>query len=123
MTNEARIEKIQDLQVKSRVEDVAEPGSKEKVPVLVTTVQFKYEGGPGMLQNLLFASAAGQVINVEMESPQSLLDMMKDKHQNEHEARIDINLDAECTRCGKEGATQNGLCLKCIEDGIKHGTH
>jgi hypothetical protein len=26
---------------------------------------------------------------------------------------IDINLDKRCVECGKGGATQNALCLKC----------
>lgn len=28
--------------------------------------------------------------------------------------RIDINEDKKCKQCGKGGACQNGLCLKCI---------
>ena len=28
--------------------------------------------------------------------------------------RIDINMDKQCKRCGKPGATQNGYCLECI---------
>lgn len=26
---------------------------------------------------------------------------------------ISINMDKHCRRCGKKGATQNGLCLPC----------
>lgn len=32
-----------------------------------------------------------------------------------------INMDAKCERCGKKGATQRGLCLKCIGKEIKAG--
>lgn len=34
---------------------------------------------------------------------------------------ITINLDKKCRRCGKPGATDGGLCLKCISKGIKAG--
>jgi len=33
-------------------------------------------------------------------------------------ADISINLDAKCLRCGEKGATQCGLCLKCVGDNI-----
>jgi len=36
---------------------------------------------------------------------------------------IHVDLDKKCTRCGKGGATQNGLCMKCIADGIKRGDY
>jgi hypothetical protein len=36
---------------------------------------------------------------------------------------IHVDLDKKCMRCGKEGATQNGLCMKCIADGIKRGDY
>jgi len=36
-------------------------------------------------------------------------------------AEISINLDKKCVRCGKGGATQNGLCLACITKAIKNG--
>lgn len=29
--------------------------------------------------------------------------------------KIDIDMDKECTECGKAGATPSGLCLKCIQ--------
>ena len=31
---------------------------------------------------------------------------------------IHINLDAKCKKCGKGGATQCGLCLKCVADAL-----
>jgi hypothetical protein len=31
---------------------------------------------------------------------------------------IKINLDAPCRQCGKKGATQSGLCLKCVGDAV-----
>lgn len=34
---------------------------------------------------------------------------------------ININLDTKCKRCGKGGATQNGLCLPCISKAVKNG--
>ena len=36
-------------------------------------------------------------------------------------AIIHVNLDAKCQRCGKGGATQNGLCMPCITKAIKSG--
>ena len=33
-------------------------------------------------------------------------------------ATIEINMDKPCSRCGKKGSTQNGLCLECITDSI-----
>ena len=27
---------------------------------------------------------------------------------------ININMDALCAECGKKGAAQNGICLKCM---------
>lgn len=34
---------------------------------------------------------------------------------------IHINMDAKCKRCGKGGATDGGLCLKCIAKAITKG--
>jgi hypothetical protein len=28
-------------------------------------------------------------------------------------AKIDINMDQECTRCGRPGALENGMCMSC----------
>jgi len=37
---------------------------------------------------------------------------------------IDIYLDKKCIRCGGEdGATQSGLCLKCVIKGLKRGDY
>ncbi len=36
-------------------------------------------------------------------------------------ARIEINLDVKCNRCGEKGATQNGLCLKCVTLALEWG--
>jgi len=36
-------------------------------------------------------------------------------------ARIEIDLDKKCVRCGEKGATQNGLCLKCVTKAIERG--
>ena len=36
-------------------------------------------------------------------------------------AEIRINLDAKCRRCDKGGATQSGVCLKCITKGVVSG--
>lgn len=36
-------------------------------------------------------------------------------------ARIEIDLDAKCKRCGDKGAAQNGLCLKCITKALETG--
>jgi putative DNA primase/helicase len=30
--------------------------------------------------------------------------------------KINIDMDKNCTRCGKKGATESGLCLKCVGD-------
>ena len=32
---------------------------------------------------------------------------------------IHVNLDEKCKRCGKAGATQNGLCMSCNIKDIK----
>ena len=37
------------------------------------------------------------------------------------DAVIKVNLDAKCTRCGKGGATQSGICIPCITKAIKNG--
>jgi len=34
---------------------------------------------------------------------------------------ISVNLDAKCKRCGKGGATQSGVCMKCITKAIVSG--
>lgn len=34
--------------------------------------------------------------------------------EREEVPTIEINMDKECSRCGKLGAAQNGLCLDCI---------
>jgi len=34
---------------------------------------------------------------------------------------ISVDLDRKCKRCGKGGATQNGVCLPCINKAIKSG--
>jgi len=34
---------------------------------------------------------------------------------------IIVDLEKKCQRCGKGGATQNGLCLKCIVKETKEG--
>ena len=36
-------------------------------------------------------------------------------------ARIEIDLDKKCVRCGKKGATQKGICLKCITKALENG--
>lgn len=38
-------------------------------------------------------------------------------------AIIYVNLDAKCKRCKQDGATQNGLCMKCIADDVKNGKY
>lgn len=39
-------------------------------------------------------------------------------------ATITIDMDKKCKRCGEKGATtQNGLCLKCINQAIKNGEY
>ena len=35
--------------------------------------------------------------------------------------RIEIDLDKKCKRCKDKGATQNGLCLKCITKALESG--
>ena len=32
---------------------------------------------------------------------------------------IVINMDKRCRRCGKAGATEGGLCLRCVAEDIK----
>lgn len=32
------------------------------------------------------------------------------------ELKIDIDFDKKCNVCGKKGACENGLCLKCTTD-------
>lgn len=41
----------------------------------------------------------------------------------EKTATIRIDFDKKCSRCGKPGATQNGLCLSCITRAIKNGEY
>ena len=36
-------------------------------------------------------------------------------------ATINIDLDKKCTRCGKKGATQGGVCLACVAKAVKNG--
>jgi hypothetical protein len=36
-------------------------------------------------------------------------------------ARIEINLDVKCKRCGKKGATKNGMCLSCVTLAMERG--
>jgi hypothetical protein len=31
---------------------------------------------------------------------------------------IEINMDKKCKKCGKPGATQCGLCMKCVSKEI-----
>ena len=37
--------------------------------------------------------------------------------------KINVNLDAKCSRCGKGGATQSGLCMECIAKGVRNGEY
>lgn len=32
---------------------------------------------------------------------------------------LNINMDAECWKCGRKGATDSGFCLKCIAGKVK----
>ncbi len=34
---------------------------------------------------------------------------------------ISVDLDKKCRRCGKDGATQNGLCMVCMAKGVERG--
>lgn len=36
-------------------------------------------------------------------------------------AIINIYLDKKCARCGKSGATQNGLCMSCLIKAVRVG--
>ncbi len=36
-------------------------------------------------------------------------------------ARITIDLDIKCKRCGKKGATEGGTCLSCIALALERG--
>ena len=36
---------------------------------------------------------------------------------------INVDLGAKCRCCGEGGATQNGLCMKCIANKIKRGEY
>jgi len=36
-------------------------------------------------------------------------------------AIIYVDLDVKCKRCGEDGATQSGLCMKCIAQAVKNG--
>jgi hypothetical protein len=83
MENKVEIEAIQDLQVKSKVEEVKLPGDDEPSKMLFTTVSFKYEGGPGKLNSLLYAMASDHRVDAIFNSPQMVLDMLKEKHQGE----------------------------------------
>jgi putative DNA primase/helicase len=44
-----------------------------------------------------------------------------DKKRMPEGIKIEIDMDRACAACCKKGATQNGLCLKCIAAGIKGG--
>lgn len=33
--------------------------------------------------------------------------------------QINIDMDKKCPECGKGGATQNGLCLRCITKSMR----
>jgi hypothetical protein len=35
--------------------------------------------------------------------------------------RITIKMDQACKRCGKKGASSNGLCLRCITELLRKG--
>jgi len=37
--------------------------------------------------------------------------------------RIDIDMDRECSECGEEGATESGLCLKCVVKRVDAAAH
>jgi len=37
------------------------------------------------------------------------------------DAIIHVNLDAKCERCGKDGATQSGICMACMAKAVKNG--
>lgn len=34
---------------------------------------------------------------------------------------INIDMDKKCSRCGKKGACDNDLCMKCIAKAMKNG--
>ena len=36
---------------------------------------------------------------------------------------IHVNLDHNCSSCGKAGATPNGLCLACMTKSIQEGKY
>lgn len=36
---------------------------------------------------------------------------------------ININMDKKCTQCGKKGAMDNGLCLKCVTKNLRAGRY
>ena len=36
---------------------------------------------------------------------------------------ININLDERCKQCGKKGAVNGNICLKCINKNIKNGVY
>ena len=35
------------------------------------------------------------------------------------EVRISVDMNKKCSQCGHPGATQNGLCIKCVAKRIK----
>ena len=37
--------------------------------------------------------------------------------------RIDIDMDVECKRCHKGGATQGGYCLSCVVKNLEEGKY
>jgi len=36
---------------------------------------------------------------------------------------ITINMDKKCIRCGKNGAPDNGICMKCLSKAIGRGEY
>lgn len=36
---------------------------------------------------------------------------------------LTINMEIPCKRCGKMGATDKGLCLRCLTNDIQHGKY
>ena len=39
------------------------------------------------------------------------------------DVKIEIDMDRNCSSCGKPGATPSGECLKCIADGVQQGEY
>jgi len=36
---------------------------------------------------------------------------------------INIDMDRKCVRCGKKGAMDNGICLKCLTRAVVRGEY